>query len=67
LQLAKSSFIKEAPKPPKPGDPKPAKKVQFTVSKKIMKASEYRALLAAQIQGIAGMNNDDEIELTINN
>jgi hypothetical protein len=67
LQIAKSSFIKEAPKPPKPGDPKPTKKVQFTVSKKIMKASEYRALLAAQIQGIAGMNNDDEIELTINN
>ncbi len=67
LQIVKSSFIKEAPKPPKPGEPKPAKKVQFTVNKKIMKASEYRALLAAQIQGIAGMNNDDEIELTINN
>ena len=64
LQTAKSSFIKEAPKP---GVPKPVKKVQFTVSKKIMKASEYRALLAAQIQGIAGMDNDDEIELTINN
>lgn len=67
LQIAKSSLIKEAPKPPKPGEPKPAKKIQFTVSKKIMKASEYRALLAAQIQGIASMNSDDEIELTINN
>lgn len=67
LHIVKSSFIREAPKPPKPGEPKEAKKIQFTVSKKIMKASEYRALLAAQIQGIAGMNNDDEIELTINN
>ena len=67
LQIIKNSFVKEAPKPPKPGEPKTAKKIQFTLSKKIMKASEYRALLAAQIQGIAGMNSDDEIELTINN
>lgn len=67
LQIINNSFVKEAPKPPKPGEPKTAKKIQFTLSKKIMKASEYRALLAAQIQGIAGMNSDDEIELTINN
>jgi hypothetical protein len=32
-----------------------------------MKASEYRALLSSQMQAMAGMNNDDEIELTINN
>ncbi len=67
LQILKSNFIKEVPKLATPGEPKQAKKIQFTVAKKVMKASEYRALLAAQIQGIAGMSNDDEIELTINN
>jgi hypothetical protein len=67
LQIIQSNFIKEAPKPTTPGAPKTATKIQFNLSKKVMKASEYRALLSSQMQAMAGMNNDDEIELTINN
>ncbi|WP_417861362.1 BREX system P-loop protein BrxC [Winogradskyella sediminis] len=67
LQLLKSSFIKEAPTPPVPGKPKPPKKLQLNITKRVMTASEYKALLAGQLQAMAGMDNDDEIELTINN
>jgi hypothetical protein len=67
LELIKSSFIKEAPKPPTPGQPKQPKKMQLTLIKKVMKASEYRKILAAQIQGMAGLNDDDEVEVTLNN
>jgi hypothetical protein len=30
-----------------------------------MKTSEYRAILSSQLQAMAGMDNDDEIELSI--
>lgn len=66
LQLIRNNFIESAPVPPDPGKPKEPKKMNFTISKKVMKASEYRQLLASQIQSMAGMDNDDEIELTIN-
>jgi len=32
-----------------------------------MKAGEYRNILAAQIQAMAGMPNDDEVEVNLNN
>jgi len=67
LELIKSSFIKEAPKPETEGEPKTPKKMQLSIPKKVMKAGEYRNILAAQIQAMAGMPNDDEVEVNLNN
>ncbi|OMP32280.1 BREX system P-loop protein BrxC [Mangrovimonas sp. DI 80] len=67
LELIKGSFIKEAPKPSEPGQPKQPKKMQLGIAKKVMTAGEYRKLLAAQIQAMAGMPDDDEVEVTVNN
>jgi hypothetical protein len=66
LQMITGSFVKTETSSPDPGKPKQPKKIQFSVTKKVMKASEYRGLLASQLQAMAGMANDDEIELTIN-
>jgi len=72
LQLIIGNFIKERPIEPSPGQPgepsqpKKPKRINLKVDKKIMKTSEYRALLSGQLQAMAGMDNDDEIELTIN-
>ncbi|NOQ74050.1 MAG: BREX system P-loop protein BrxC [Crocinitomix sp.] len=67
LELIKGNFIKEAPKPVAAGEPKQPKKMQLTLPKKRMTAGEYRNLLAAQIQGMAGMANEEEVEVTLNN
>lgn len=67
LEMIKGSFVKEAPKPSTPGQPKQPKKMQLGIAKKVMTAGEYRKLLAAQIQGMAGMADDEEVEVTINN
>jgi hypothetical protein len=67
LEIIKSGFLKEAPKPETPGQPKHPKKMKLSISKKVMKASEYRKILAAQIQAMAGMADDDEIEVDFNN
>ena len=67
LELIKGSFIKTAPLPPDPAKPKKPKKIHLTVTKKLMTASEYKAILAEQLRAMSGMDNDDEIELTINN
>jgi hypothetical protein len=67
LELIKGGFVKEAPPAPEPGKPKPPKKMQLAISKNVMTAGEYRKLLAAQIQGMAGMPDDDEVEVTLNN
>jgi hypothetical protein len=67
LQMLIGDFIKEAPKPEDPKQPKQPKKLQLTIAKKIMTTQEYRAILAAQLQGMAGMDNNDEVELTVNN
>lgn len=67
LQIAISNFIKEAPKQPEPGKPKQPKKVQFTITKNVMTAKEYRALLASQLQAMAGMDNEEMIEVTVTN
>ena len=67
LAMIKGSFVKEAPKPPTPGQPKQPKKMQLGIAKKVMTAGEYRKLLAAQIQAMAGMPDDDEVEVTVNN
>jgi len=64
LQLAINNFIKVEPEKPEPGQPK---KVQFTIKKRVMTAKEYRGLLASQIQALAGIDNDQLIEVTIIN
>src|SRR5690554_1134243 len=66
LEMIKGSFVKEAPKPQTPGQPKQPKKMQLGIAKKVMTAGEYRKLLAAQIQAMAGMPDDEEVEVTIN-
>ena len=60
-------FVKEAPKPEDPEQSKQPKKMQLSITKKVMTAKEYKAILAGQLQAMAGMDNDDEIELTLNN
>lgn len=65
LEMIKGSFVKEAPKPPTPGQPKQPKKMQLGIAKKVMTAGEYRKLLAAQIQAMAGMPDDDEVDVTV--
>lgn len=65
LIIIQSNFIKVAPKPEESDKPKAPKKIQFTVSKKVMTAKEYRNLLSGQLKALAGMDNDDEIELNI--
>ena len=67
LEMMKGSFLKEEPKPEDPKKPKLPKKIHLTLSKRVMTTKEYRALLASQLQAMAGMSNEDEIELTINN
>ncbi len=67
LQMIIGDFVKEAPKPEDPEQPKQPKKMQLNITKKVMTAKEYKAILAGQLQAMAGMDNDDEIELTLNN
>lgn len=62
LQLIISNFLKVEPAKPEPGKPK---QLQLTISKNIMSAKEYRSLLASQLQAMAGIDNDDLIELNI--
>jgi hypothetical protein len=67
LEMIKGGFVKEAPKTRDPGQPKQPKKMQLGIAKKVMTAGEYRKLLATQIQAMAGMPDDDEVEVTVNN
>jgi len=66
FQMIKGSFIKEAPKPADPGKSKQPMKMQLSLTKKVMTASEYRKILAGQIQAMAGMPDDDEVEVNVN-
>jgi hypothetical protein len=60
----KSNFTKEPLPDPDPGKPK---KITLKVDKKVMTAAEYRRLLTYQLHELAGLEDDKEIELTINN
>ncbi|MDG4950732.1 BREX system P-loop protein BrxC [Weeksellaceae bacterium KMM 9724] len=64
LVLLKSNFIKEKPDPVSP-EVKTPKKLKLGVNKNVMTVLEYRNLLSAQIQAMAGMRNDEEVEVTI--
>lgn len=62
LQMTIGNFLKEEPKKEEKGQPK---KVQFTINKSLMTAKEYRGLLASQIQALAGIDNEEMIEVTV--
>jgi hypothetical protein len=47
--------------------PKPPRKVKLSIPKGKMTVKEYRNILAEQIKQLSGMDNNDEIDLTINN
>ena len=51
-----------SPLPPKPTPPK---KIAFKVSKNVMSIREYKELLSNQLRALAGQNDDDIIEVTI--
>lgn len=65
LAIIKSSFVKEAPKAPEPGTPKQPRKINVNLGSGVMTAGNYRQLLASQIQAMAGMDNNDEIDLSV--
>ena len=45
--------------------PKQVRKVKLTIPKSRMKVKEYRNILAEQIKQLSGLDNNDEIDLTI--
>ena len=63
LEVIKGSFVKEAPKS---GAPKEPKKINLSITKKVMTTKEYRDILASQLQAMAGMDNKEEVEVTVN-
>jgi DNA-binding transcriptional MerR regulator len=62
LQMIISNFLKVEPPKPKPGQPK---KVQLNIPNNIMTAKEYRGILALQISALAGIDNEEMIEVTV--
>ena len=67
LEMIKGDFVTEEPAPADPDVPKPPKKLQLSIPAKVMTVSEYKKILAAQLQAMAGMPNDDKVEVNINN
>jgi hypothetical protein len=67
LEVIKGNFIKTLPPPPDPDQPSIAKKINFSIPQRKMTAAAYRKILASQIQVMAGMDNDAEVEVIINN
>jgi len=65
LDMIIGNFVKKQPKPSDSVKPKQAKKISLSISKKTMTASEYRSILSGQLKAMAGMDNDEKIELTI--
>ena len=69
LTIIESSFVKVAPPPPPPEGtpqkPKAPKQLRFRVSNKAMSVQEYRLLLSTQLQSLAGLGDDEQIELTV--
>lgn len=51
--------------PPQPSKPKEPKKISFKMSKKVMSIGEYKELLSNQLRALAGQNDDDAIEVTV--
>lgn len=51
--------------PPQPPKQKEPKKISFKMNKKVMSIREYKELLSSQIRALAGQNDDDTIEITL--
>lgn len=51
--------------PPLPPKPQAPKKIAFKMSKKVMSIREYKELLSNQLRALAGQNDDDTIEITL--
>lgn len=69
LVLLKGSFIKERILPYTTTNTSTTviepKKIRFKIDKKIMTSEEYRNILTQQLQSIAGMDNDEKIEIIL--
>jgi len=75
LFIVQSSFVTSKPEPrPEntpssstsvPEKPKEPKKISFKVSKQVMSVREYKDLLSNQLRMLAGQNDDDTIEITV--
>lgn len=76
LMIVENSIVEVAPIPapvavpqpngtPTPAPPKKARKVRLSVPKKTMTVKEYRGLLASQLQALAGMDNNDLLDIEI--
>ena len=63
LELCKNSFIDKEAEKHDVDKPKQPKRMKLNLTKKIMKVSEYRKILASQIQEMAGLPDDDEVEV----
>jgi len=66
LEMIKSSFVITAPTPPDPSQPKEPKKLKLSITKRVMKTSEYKKILSAQLQAMSGLLDDDEVEVNVN-
>ena len=51
--------------PPEPPKPKEPTKIAFKMNKKVMSIREYKELLTNQLRALAGQNDDDTIEITL--
>jgi hypothetical protein len=67
LDVIVGSFVKEAPVPATPGQPKEPKKLKLTIAKNVMTVSEYKKILQAQLQAMSGLKDDDEVDVNLNN
>lgn len=66
IEVIKNSFVKEAPKTLEPNEPEQPRKIQLNVQEGVMTVGTYRQLLVNQIQAMAGMSEDKEIDLSLN-
>ena len=71
LVVLQLNFVKEAPPPPiidnedKSPKQKEPKKISFKMGKKVMSIKEYKELLSNQLMALAGQNDDDMIDITL--
>ncbi len=67
LEMIKNNFVSEESAPANPDLPKPPRKLQLRIPARVMTVSEYKRILAAQLQAMAGMPNNDQVEVNLNN